>query len=85
MNEFENVTDLEVSPCPECGAKLNAASPSDRSQGEPKPGDYSMCFYCGEYLRFDDELQLHTLSAKDIVEAPLVELSSMRRQMRTEH
>jgi hypothetical protein len=77
-DDFENVTCLETSPCPVCGANLNAATPAEGCN-VPGPGDFSMCFYCGEYLRFDDDMQLQSLTDKDIAEAPLLELSYMRR------
>lgn len=83
--DFKNVTDLSVSLCPGCGAKLNAAAPSIDDPSGPRVGDYSMCFYCGEYLRFDDDMRLQVLSEKDIVEAPLQELAGMRQQTKTKH
>lgn len=79
---FENITALKLSPCPTCDANLNGATHSDDEAISPRPGDYSMCWYCGEYLRFDDDMQLRLLTSKDIVEAPLTELAEMRRYIK---
>lgn len=77
----ENVTVLEVTKCPVCDANLNAAAPAE-GENRPNPGDYSLCLYCGEYLRFTDELKLRSLTTADIVDAPLNELAYMRRMAR---
>ena len=40
--------------CPKCNASINAAT-SDKSH-VPKPGDISICWTCGAFLIFDDNM-----------------------------
>ena len=46
------------SPCPSCKANLDAATKFAGPAGGPKPGDLSVCFYCGSMLEFDASLRL---------------------------
>lgn len=38
--------------CPICRAHFDATSSPYNPGAEPKPGDFSVCFYCGAVLRF---------------------------------
>lgn len=53
-------------PC--CGKKLNDATEATGKDVAPKPGDYSVCAYCGEWMRYGDDLRPHLLRAEDIAE-----------------
>lgn len=43
--------------CPTCFKKLDANTGVDH-ESQPKPGDFSICAYCGEFFEFNDQLQL---------------------------
>jgi hypothetical protein len=49
-------THLPPSPCCECGKVLSIAS----GTGSPKPGDLTLCVYCGCLNMLDDDLKLQT-------------------------
>lgn len=38
--------------CPVCLATLDAAAPMDRDPTPPRPGDLTMCLYCGSILAY---------------------------------
>ncbi len=44
---------LKKSECPTCKHVLDAAT--GESGEKPRNGDFSICFYCGEILRFQGE------------------------------
>ena len=57
--------------CPGCGARLDARTEVvDASKPAPtpteQPGDVSVCFYCGEVLRFTAMLELEPISPEDL-------------------
>ncbi len=57
-----DATRLPPSLCPHCGYFADAASPSDQNPGAvPKPGDFTLCFRCGEVLHFDDQMRMAAL------------------------
>lgn len=49
--------------CPECAAEI--AGSMEVGPAAPKPGGFTICWQCDEFLRFDKNLQLHTLTADD--------------------
>lgn len=51
-------------PCPTCGKKLDAATCMS-SDAQPRPGDYTVCLYCANVLRFRDGMKLAVLSLED--------------------
>ena len=62
---------LKESKCPTCSHLLDAAT---GEAGEtPKNGDFSVCFYCGEILRFKGE-------EGDIVKALNEDIQELRRE-----
>jgi hypothetical protein len=54
--------------CPECEKINDAASAvvelteKGNPQIKPKPGDLSICIYCGHFSVFNDELQLRPMT-----------------------
>jgi hypothetical protein len=58
------VTHLEVDLCPNCGARLDTTA-SIKTERKPKPGDFSICMYCGAALTFDEKL-LHVKMTDEI-------------------
>ena len=45
--------------CPSCGKRMDAAAFANNAQHvEPESGDVSICFHCGQFMVFDDDLRL---------------------------
>lgn len=65
------------SVCPNCKTRLNGAV-SVGHDSAPKPGDFTVCSHCGEYLVFGPDCALQRLSETDIREAPLIILAKVR-------
>lgn len=49
--------DIPASPCLNCGSLLDAATQPDDPSLQPKPGELTMCTYCGAILVFDEEMR----------------------------
>ena len=52
---------LEMDICPTCKEGLNRATPAFGDH-KLKPNDLSICFYCGSFNYYDDNLKLQTLT-----------------------
>jgi hypothetical protein len=65
------------SPCPNCGKRIDAATPVKEIE-PPRPGDYSICFYCGEWLIFT-ETGVRVASEDDIREMSPQNFSLLER------
>lgn len=57
------------SNCPECGNHLDAVT-AVSEDASPKPGDLSICAYCGCMLQFDKDLLVEPISEEALKEAP---------------
>lgn len=62
------ITRLKPHRCPHCGKRLNAAGTTDGADARPEPGDCTMCFGCGEWCVFADDLSLRKPSEDELVE-----------------
>lgn len=62
---------VEGQKCPTCGKVMDAVSGLNHDDA-PKPGDWSLCYGCGELLRFTEQLGLR---APDPMERLRLELS----------
>jgi len=51
---------MPTSICPICKSSLEAAT--SLKNEIPDPGDISVCLYCGNILKFNDDLELVSLS-----------------------
>lgn len=49
--------------CPECSAEIAGAF--EAGPAAPKPGRFTICWQCDEFLRFNDSLQLRKLNEAD--------------------
>ena len=58
-------TIVKEDKCPSCLHRLNAATDPLTKIQVPHPGDFSVCFYCGQILRFDNELNVQRASEED--------------------
>ncbi len=47
---------VKATTCPTCGYRMDAAT-ATRGKARPRPGDFSLCLYCGQALRFDEQLE----------------------------
>jgi hypothetical protein len=52
---------LPPCPCPSCGKALDATSEAG-GNGAPKPGDITLCIYCGHLMAFANDLTLRELT-----------------------
>ena len=58
---------VPISPCPDCGASLDAVSYL-WNEAHPNPGDYSVCAYCGQLLRFVTDLMVEAATPSEVSE-----------------
>ncbi len=54
-----------VSPCPTCGKGLDRHLATRASSGPPRPGDYTLCAYCGVLLLFTEDMGVRLATGKD--------------------
>ena len=54
--------------CPACNKELDATTSIQDESLLPKPGNLSICFYCGDMSEFDDNLDLRSLSQEQKAE-----------------
>lgn len=54
----------KLDKCPYCGKIFDSASEIVRDGPPPKPEDISVCFKCGGFLQFDENLLMKKLSLK---------------------
>lgn len=76
---IRETTEVPGTPCPACGTRLDLASSVDHCE-LPEPGSYSICYKCGEFLRFDEGLALKRATAEDMLELRLA-APEMHRQL----
>lgn len=62
-------TRLEMNYCPSCGKELDAAT-SVEKEARPKPGDISICFYCGSINTFQEDLKLQQMGPQEYFDLP---------------
>ncbi len=62
-NAVITIRPRKAAHCPECAAEIAGAF--EAGPMRPKPGGYTICWQCDEFLRFDDSLQLRKLTAAD--------------------
>jgi hypothetical protein len=71
-NEPRLITRTKLNACPHCGKTIDSASTPDRgSDYKPEPGDASLCFGCGEWCMFQDDLTLRKPSEEELIEIGL--------------
>lgn len=58
---------LQSHYCPRCGVQNDMVTPVGRND-HPKPGDFSICYYCACLLQFDENLKLIALTEKELIE-----------------
>ena len=44
--------------CPNCKRELDTSTECSGAEVEPEEGDFTVCFYCAEVLRFGPEMRL---------------------------
>jgi hypothetical protein len=56
--------------CPHCGTRLDCARTVGKNPSAPVPGDATICFTCGQFLKFGEDALLK-LSSQDFLDLPL--------------
>jgi hypothetical protein len=56
---------LPSCPCPSCGKALDGCSQAD-GDSTPKPGDITICIYCGHIMAFADDLAFRELNDEEV-------------------
>ena len=56
--------------CPGCGKHVDGALASTVRSPAPKPGDLTVCGYCGVAGVFTDDLQIRALTQDEFVDLP---------------
>lgn len=57
---------IRESRCTSCGKQLTGAMVVDDRTRTPKPGDVSVCMWCGHIMAFDAELALRDLTDDEV-------------------
>lgn len=75
---------LEPTACPYCHEKIDCSTGVLKDM-PPSPGDISICLYCGEPSKFDDQLQMVKLESSelaDVMSDPVVRTSMLHIKAR---
>lgn len=49
-------TEIPPSSCPRCGERMELATSVTRDDSSPRPGAFTICWRCGQLMRFDEGL-----------------------------
>ena len=52
--------------CPECLERLDAATSTGLDPRGPRPGDFTICAFCGAKLRYTDALELRPVTEDEL-------------------
>ena len=74
-------TRLPASPCENCGRELDAAT----GDGQPSPGDISICIGCGTVRQFDAEMRLEPVDGESLPVETRAEINCAARAIRRIH
>lgn len=55
----------EKQTCPTCGYLIDAHTATDESEDKPQPNDISICFKCGAWNKFNQDLKIVTLPTEE--------------------
>lgn len=69
MNSDDKIQSVctKVSACLSCGTPCDAATQFDKPGAvKPKPGDVTICLYCGHIMAFADNLGLRELTGAEM-------------------
>ena len=81
---------LEKTPhCPVCDEKLDGATVVNDDHAIPEPGDLSVCFGCGSFLTYRDDMTMRLLTEMEVygldahAKATLIEMRKRLQKYRT--
>lgn len=72
---------LPLDVCQYCQHELNTSVGTETDNPMPKPGEYSMCLYCGGINRLNENLQLVLPSQDELDKAEAHPTFAMRRRI----
>jgi hypothetical protein len=67
--------------CPNCGKNLDSAVCSDASDERPRKGDFSICFACLMFLKFDKNLNLKKVDLNKLSKKDKLHLLEMKEKL----
>ncbi|UPK03157.1 hypothetical protein [Bradyrhizobium sp. 170] len=59
--------EVPMSSCLGCGRQVNGASGVD-FRGLPRPGNITVCLYCGHIMAFTEDLRLRELTDEEMID-----------------
>lgn len=77
-------TRLPAQPCPNCGHRLDSATPIGKKIYTPKPNDYTVCLNCQQVLQFDTEMKLQKRRLSEVDERYKEDIARIIFTMKTE-
>ena len=77
MDECEGVMKLPKTRCLNCAKELDSSFRPDGA--EPREGDVTICYGCGELMEFDGELKLVHLKPETVTKINFSELQDMHK------
>lgn len=60
------MTATKPTPCPSCGKQLDAYTAIKEGK-KARPGDITLCWYCGHIMAFADDLTVRNLTDDEVV------------------
>jgi hypothetical protein len=74
---------IEPHTLPCCGKEIDAVTRfGEGIRNDPSPGDFTVCVYCGAWLRFTVELRARMFEAEDILDLEAEQISMLRKATR---
>ncbi len=75
---------MSLRKCLGCGEEMDYAAPlpGDDDLRGPRPGDLSLCMYCGLLMAFDEELEVRLMTPQEAARVPRKERVRMARALR---
>lgn len=61
-----STSEVPATACPQCRSEIDMATEIVAGQVSPREGDFTVCLYCGEILRFGPALELLKTSVFDL-------------------
>lgn len=64
---------METNQCLNCHSNMDADTEINGTDAKPKPGDFTICLYCGQPYWYGESLQRHPISKSQYRAMPMHE------------